>query len=262
MSSEPIAVVGSACRFSGDTDSPAKLWKLLKNPPDLRQKIPAERFDIEGFYHPDHAYHGHTNVKHSYLLAQDVAAFDAGFFGINAIEANSMDPQQRLMLETVYEAIESAGLTIEELSGSDTCVYAGSMTADYDAMGLRDLDALPTYAAVGTSRAILSNRISYFFNWKGASMTIDTACSSSLVALHNAVQTLRLGDSHVAVVCGSNLILGPECFIIESTVKMLSPDGLSRMWDKVSIPRTCIQDCPLIEYNTNLTQGCQWLCKG
>ncbi|KXT12059.1 hypothetical protein AC579_4694 [Pseudocercospora musae] len=232
MSSEPIAIVGSACRFSGDTDSPAKLWQLLKDPQDLHQKINPERFSVEAFYHPDHAYHGHANVKHAYLLAQDVAKFDAEFFGINAMEANAMDPQQRLTLETVYEAIESAGMTIEGLSGSDTCVYAGSMTADYDAMSLRDLDHLPTYAAVGTSRAILSNRISYFFNWKGASMTIDTACSSSLVALHNAVQTLRSRDSGVAVVCGSNLILGPECFIIESTVKMLSPDGLSRMWDK------------------------------
>ncbi|KJX95571.1 polyketide synthase like protein [Zymoseptoria brevis] len=121
---------------------------------------------------------------------------------------------------------------MEALSGSDTCVYAGSMTADYDAMGTRDLDQLPTYAAVGTSRAILSNRISYFFNWTGASVTIDTACSSSLVALHSAVQALRSGDSATGVVCGSNLILGPECFIIESNVKMLSPDGLSRMWDK------------------------------
>ncbi|EME79755.1 uncharacterized protein MYCFIDRAFT_190533 [Pseudocercospora fijiensis CIRAD86] len=232
MSSEPIAIVGSACRFSGDTDSPAKLWQLLKNPQDLRQEIPPERFNVEAFYHPDHAYHGHANVKHSYLLAQDIARFDAEFFGINAMEANAMDPQQRLILETVYEAIESAGMTMEELSGSDTCVYAGSMTADYDAMSLRDLDHLPTYAAVGTSRAILSNRISYFFNWKGASMTIDTACSSSLVALHNAVQTLRSRDSGMAVVCGSNLIFGPESFIIESTVNMLSPDGLSRMWDK------------------------------
>ncbi|EGP91889.1 polyketide synthase [Zymoseptoria tritici IPO323] len=232
MSQEPIAIVGIACRFAGDVDTPSKLWKLLQDPHDLRQEIPKTRFNTEGFYHRNHAYHGHTNVKHSYLLSQDPAAFDAEFFGVNPHEARSMDPQQRLTLETVYEAIEAAGLTMEALSGSDTCVYAGSMTADYDAMGTRDLDQLPTYAAVGTSRAILSNRISYFFNWTGASVTVDTACSSSLVALHSAVQALRSGDSATGVVCGSNLILGPECFIIESNVKMLSPDGLSRMWDK------------------------------
>ena len=143
-----------------------------------------------------------------------------------------MDPQHRKLLETVYEAIESAGLKIEELRGSDTGVYAGVMCGDYEAMLLRDLDNAPTYFAVGTSRAILSNRISYFFDWHGASMTLDTACSSSLVAVHMAVQALRAGDSRMAVACGSNLILGPESFIIESKVKMLSPDGLGRMWDK------------------------------
>jgi acyl transferase domain-containing protein len=232
MSKEPIAIVGSACRFAGDVDTPSKLWELLEAPHDLRQEIPKERFSANGFYHPNHAYHGHTNVRHSYLLSQDPAAFDAEFFGINVMEAKSMDPQQRLTLETVYEAIEAAGMTIEGMSGSDTCVYAGVMTGDYEAMVARDVDQYPTYTAVGTSRAVLSNRISYFFNWKGASVTMDTACSSSMVALHSAIQTLRSGDSETAVVCGANLLLGPECYIIESTVKMLSPDGYSRMWDK------------------------------
>lgn len=231
MTREAIAVIGSACRFAGDVDSPSKLWDLLTEPRDLRQEVPRDRFDPEGFYHCSHAYHGHTNVKQSYLLAQDPAAFDAEFFGINPIEAQSIDPQQRLTMEMVYEAIEAAGLTIEGLSGSNTCVYAGVMTGDYEQMLCRDLDQLPTYAAIGTSRAVLSNRVSYFFNWKGASITMDTACSSSLVALHSAIQTLRSGDSDAAVVCGTNLLLGPELYIIESTLKMLSPEGLSRMWD-------------------------------
>lgn len=121
-----------------------------------------------------------------------------------------MDPQQRLLLETVYEAVEAAGMTIEGLRGSDTAVYAGLMCGDYDSLLLRDPDRLPTYTAVGTSRAVLSNRVSYFFDWHGPSITMDTACSSSLVAVHQAVQTLRAGESRVAVACGSNLILGPE----------------------------------------------------
>lgn len=104
-----------------------------------------------------------------------------------------MDPQQRLLLETVYESIESAGMTIEGLQGSDTAVFAGVMIGDYEAMLLRDVDSAPTYCAVGTSRAILSNRVSYFFDWHGASVTSDTACSSSLVAVHLAVQALRSG---------------------------------------------------------------------
>jgi acyl transferase domain-containing protein len=232
MSHEPIAIVGSACRFAGQVDSPSKLWELLEKPKDLCREIPKDRFNTDGFYHPDHLFHGHTNVKNAYTLEQDPAVFDAEFFNINVMEARAMDPQQRMALEVVYEAIEAAGLSIESMSGSDTSVYAGNMTADYEAMLSRDLDMGPIYAAVGTSRAILSNRISYFFNWKGSSITMDTACSSSLIALHTAVQTLRSGDSRTAVVCGTNLLLGPEAFIIESNVKMLSPDGQSRMWDK------------------------------
>ena len=230
--SEPIAIVGSACHFAGDVNSPSKLWELLREPRDVRKEIPDSRFSAKGFYHPNSAHHGHSNVMHSYVINDDPSNFDAEFFGINSVETKAMDPQQRFLMETVYEAIESAGMTLKGLQGSDTGVYAGVMCGDYEAIQLRDLDAAPTYFAVGTSRAILSNRISYFFNWHGASITMDTACSSSLVATHLAVQALRAGESRMAVACGSNLILGPESYIIESKVKMLSPDGLSRMWDK------------------------------
>ncbi|XXH02069.1 protein transport protein bet1 [Hypoxylon texense] len=229
---EPIAIVGSSCRFAGGANSPSKLWEVLRDPKDIRSEIPESRFNAKGFYHADGTHHGHMNVLHSYLLNEDPRVFDAEFFSINPLEAQAMDPQQRLLLEIVYEAIESAGLSIESLRGSDTAVFAGLMCGDYEAMLLRDLDQAPTYLAVGTSRAVLSNRVSYFFDWHGASVTIDTACSSSLVAVHQAVQALRAGDSHVAVACGSNVILGPEQYIIESKLKMLSPDGLSRMWDK------------------------------
>lgn len=215
---EPIAIVGSACRFSGDANSPSKLWELLKEPRDIRREIPDSRFSAQGFHHPDHSHHGRSNVMHSYLLNEDPKAFDAEFFGVNPIEARAMDPQQRLLMETVYEALESGGMAIESLRGSDTSVFAGVMCGDYEAMLLRDLDEVPTYFAVGTSRAVLSNRISYFFDWHGASVTTDTACSSSLVAVHSAIQTLRAGDSRMAVACGSNIILGPEMYIIESKV--------------------------------------------
>ena len=229
---EPIAIVGSACHFAGQVDSPSKLWDLLEKPRDVRSQIPDSRFSARGFYHPNNTHHGHSNVLQSYLLDQDPRVFDAEFFGINSLEAKAMDPQQRLLLETVYESIESAGMTIENLRNSDTSVYAGVMCGDYEAMLLRDLDAAPTYFAVGTSRAVLSNRISYFFNWHGPSVTIDTACSSSLVAIHMAVQALRAGETQMSVACGSNLILGPENYIIESKLNMLSADGQSRMWDK------------------------------
>lgn len=207
---EPIAVVGSACRLAGGSNSPSKLWELLRQPHDVRSEIPRDRFNVKGYYHQNGEQHGHMNVKHSYLLEEDPRVFDAEFFGINAVEAGAMDPQQRLLLETVYEAVEAAGMKIDDLKGSDTAVFAGLMCGDYDALLLRDPDRLPTYTAVGTSRAVLSNRISYFFDWHGPSITIDTACSSSLVAVHQAVQVLRSGDCHAAIACGSNLILGPE----------------------------------------------------
>ncbi|KAK2040741.1 putative polyketide synthase [Colletotrichum somersetense] len=229
---EPIAVIGSACRFAGGATSPSKLWDLLKDPRDVRNDIPKSRFSAENYYHPNSSYHGHSNIRHSYLLEQDVTAFDTEFFGIKPIEAKAIDPQQRLLMETVYEGLESAGLTIDGLRGSDTAVYVGVMCSDYEANLLRDLNTAPTYTATGIGRSILSNRISYFFDWHGPSITLDTACSSSLVAVHLAVQSLRSGESRVALACGSNLCLGPENYIFESKLKMLSPDGRSKMWDK------------------------------
>ncbi|KAJ5103133.1 Acyl transferase/acyl hydrolase/lysophospholipase [Penicillium argentinense] len=142
-----------------------------------------------------------------------------------------MDPQQRILLETVYEALEAGGHTLESLRGSDTAVYAGTMTADYNDTLTRDHNTMPNYFATGTNRAIISNRVSYFFDWHGPSMTIDTACSSSLIALHQGVRTLRANESRVAVACGTQVLLNPEMYIGESKLKMLSPNGRSRMWD-------------------------------
>lgn len=228
---EPIAIVGSACRFPGGASSPSALWDLLREPRDLLKEIPVTRFNPRGFYHPDGEYHGSANVRCSYLLDEDHRQFDNNFFNVNPREAAALDPQQRLLLETVYESIESAGFSIDDMQGSQTSVYVGSMTADYYDIQLRDVDTTPQYLATGTARSILSNRISYFFDWHGPSMTLDTACSSSLVALHHAVQSLRAGESTVAIAAGVNLILGPEMYIFESKLHMLSPTGRSRMWD-------------------------------
>ncbi|KAF7586831.1 hypothetical protein BBP40_008256 [Aspergillus hancockii] len=229
--SEPIAIVGSGCRFPGGANSPSALWKLLEKPHDVCQGIPKDRFDTTAFYHPDGSHHGTTNVQHAYLLYEDLKVFDTAFFNTSPNEADSIDPQQRLLLETVYEALEAGGHTMEALRGSDTAVYVGTMGVDYNDTLLRDLNTIPTYFATGTNRAIISNRVSYFFDWHGPSMTIDTACSSSLIAVHQGVQALRLGESRVAVACGTQVILGPEVFIFESKMKMLSPTGRSRMWD-------------------------------
>lgn len=132
-----------------------------------------------------------------------------------------MDPQHRILLETVYEGIESAGYSLQTLKGSGTGVYVGQMTDDYYDLLFRDVDTIPQYAATGSSRAITANRVSYFFDWRGPSMNTDTACSSSLVAVHQAVQALRSGETPLAVAAGVNLILGPERYITESKVNFL-----------------------------------------
>ncbi|KAK2006230.1 ketoacyl-synt-domain-containing protein [Colletotrichum eremochloae] len=228
---EPIAIIGSGCRFPGGASSPSKLWELLQSPRDLVKKIPKDRFNVDAFYHPDGSFHGRTNARYGYFLEEDPYAFDPGFFNIPPTEAETVDPQQRLLLETVYDGIISAGLKLEDLRGSPTAVYVGLMQRDFLDSQNYDLDALNTYAATGTAASILSNRVSYVFDWHGPSMTIDTACSSSLVALHHAVEQLRTGCSKVAVAAGSNLMLGPVPFISASKLNMFSPNGRSRMWD-------------------------------
>nr|BBM90003.1 putative polyketide synthase-nonribosomal peptide synthetase hybrid [Trichoderma sp. BCC7579] len=228
---EPIAVVGSGFRFPGSANSPSKLWELLKKPRDLLQGIPKSRFNIDNFYHPDPDHHGTTNVRESYFLDGDHRHFDANFFNHKPVEVSAIDPQQRMLLEVVYESIEAAGLKLESLAGSRTGVYVGLMCADYADLLNGDLNSLPTYSPTGIARSITSNRISYFFDWHGPSMTIDTACSSSMVAVHHAVQLLRSGDSDVAVAAGANMMLTPGQYAGCSSLHMLSADGRSRMWD-------------------------------
>ena len=228
---EPIAIVGSGCRFPGKSTSPSKLWELLREPYDLSKEVPENRFKIAGFYHPDGEHHGTTNAPQSYWIEQDHRLFDASFFNITPKEAEAIDPQQKMLLEVVYEAMESAGIAIQEYSGRKVSCYVGSMTADFDGLTQKDEQTSSQYCATGTSRAIISNRISYFFNWKGPSMTIDTACSSSLVAMHQAILGLRGGEAEMACIGGANVMLGPENFIAEASLHMLSPTGKSRMWD-------------------------------
>ena len=228
---EPIAIVGSGCRFPGGVSSPSGLWSLLKNPRHVGSKVPSDRFNIDAFYNTNSGHHGTTNVQESYFLDDDIHRFDAPFFNISAREAEGIDPQQRILLETVYEAVERAGMRPTTLQGSSTGVFCGVMCDDYAQILARDTDQLPQYASTGIARNNVSNRISYFFDWHGPSMTIDTACSSSLVAVHLAVQAIREGSCSVAVACGTNLILSPIFYMSASRLNMLSPTGRSRMWD-------------------------------
>ncbi|CAG8216066.1 unnamed protein product [Penicillium nalgiovense] len=231
---EPIAIIGTACRFPGGCDSPSKLWELLRNPSDISKEVPIDRFNVDNFYHPEATHHGTTNATKSYFLEENIAQFDAQFFNMQPMESDAVDPQQRLLLETVYDSLCTAGLPMENLRGSSTAVYIGMMCDDWSTMVASDVETLPTYTATGLARSIVSNRISYVFDWHGPSMTIDTACSSSLVAVHQAVQTLRSGESSLAVAAGTNLILSPTMYVTETNLRMLSPNGRCAMWDRAA----------------------------
>ncbi|EAW07624.1 putative equisetin synthetase [Aspergillus clavatus NRRL 1] len=230
---EPIAVIGTACRFPGGSDTPSKLWELLQEPRDLLQKVSERRrWHPDAFYHSEPEHHGTTDVQTSYFLDEDPADFDNAFFNIQPSECEAVDPQQRMLMETVYDSLCSAGQTIEGLRGSSTAIIVGTMCDDWSGILYKDWETIPQYSATGMSRSIMSNRISYFFDWHGPSMTLDTACSSSLVAVHLAIQALRNGESEVAVAAGANLLLSPGMYIAESNLHMLSPTGRSKMWDK------------------------------
>lgn len=192
VSQEPIAIIGSSCRFPGGVSTPSELWDLLKAPHDLLTKIPKERFDIDAFYDQDGSCPGRGNARHAYLLKQDVRAFDASFFSIQPREAEAIDPQQRILLETVYDSLASAGLRIEDLQGSPTAVYVGCMTHDFvDSINL-DLETAPTYIATGSGMSILSNRVSYFFDWHGPSVSHSarrTRIQVDLIRIHRKQST-------------------------------------------------------------------------
>ncbi|OLN84341.1 Nonribosomal peptide synthetase 14-like protein 1 [Colletotrichum chlorophyti] len=248
---EPIAVIGTALRFPGGATSPSKLWEMLRDPPShLSRTPPEERFGSAGFFHPDPEHHGTSNSEKSYFLDQDIRLFDAPFFNIAPREAEAIDPQHRLLLEVVYEALEAGGIPLEKTRGTDTAVYVGQMSNDYWDHLLRDVDSIPKYMATGTARSITANRLSYFFDWHGPSLSIDTACSSSMVALHQAVQALRAGQTGMAVAAGCHLVLGPESYVIESKLRMISPTGTCKMWDAAADGYARAEGCAALVLKT------------
>ncbi|ORY16811.1 hypothetical protein BCR34DRAFT_506815 [Clohesyomyces aquaticus] len=228
---QPIAIIGSACRLPGNASSSSKLWELLRNPVDLCKETPRDRFSWEGVYRPD-GLHNSTKTKSGYWLEENIRHFDPQFFNIPPAEAESLDPQHRLLLENVYEAMESAGLTLEGLQGGDTGVFVGLMGNEYFDNARYDLEAASgQMLTTGTSRGMASNRVSYIFDLRGPSLTIDTACSSSMMAVHLAVASLRRNECKIAFACGTNLNLAPHDFISMTKMNMISGDGRSKMFN-------------------------------
>ncbi|OBT39594.1 Type I Iterative Polyketide synthase (PKS) [Pseudogymnoascus sp. WSF 3629] len=228
---EPIAIIGISCKFAGDASSPNELWKMLVEGRDAWSEVPSSRFNLKGFFHPDPDRRDTMHVRGGHFLQEDVAHFDAPFFNFSSELAAALDPQFRLQLESVYEALENAGLPLTQVAGSDTSVFASLWKNDYRDGIIRDEQNLPRSLYTGTGRAFAAARISHFFDLRGASMTLDTACSSSLVALHQAVQSLRSGESSMAIIGGSNLMLNPDTFVSLGSTGFLSAEGKSFAFD-------------------------------
>lgn len=231
---EPIAIIGLACTFAGPASSAPGLWTLLAGGGTAWSPPPPSRWRARGAYHADAGRLATTNVRGAHFLAadRDPARFDAGFFSYSAAAAAAVDPQYRLQLESAYEALENAGLPLAgRVAGSNTSCFAAVFTHDYHEGLVRDEDNLPRFLPVGTQAAMAANRISHFFDLRGASCTLDTGCSSGTVALHQAVQSLRTGEADMSIVSGCNLMLAPDQFKTFSSLGMLSPDGISYAFD-------------------------------
>ncbi|MDG4666919.1 type I polyketide synthase [Mycobacterium sp. 236(2023)] len=231
---EPIAVVGIGCRLPGGVHDADRFWEFLSDGENGVIRVPADRWDADEFYSPDHTVPGTIcNREGGFLTSWQPDEFDAEFFSIAPREAAAMDPQQRLLMEVTWEALEHAGINPRTLRGTSTGVFIGMTANDYyhsvvGALAPADIDP---YIPFGNAPNFAAGRLSYFLGVRGPAVVSDTACSSSLVSIHLACQSLRRGESDHALAAGVNLILSPENNIACSRWGMLAPDGLCKTFD-------------------------------
>ncbi len=227
--SEPIAIVGIGCRFPG-ADGPEDFWKLLLDGRDAISEVPEDRWSIQQYYHEGEIIRGKSASKWGGFMA-DIDGFDHSFFGISRAEAIAMDPQQRILLETCYEAFEDAGQPIRALKGRQVGVFVGICHNDFENLSQTDSSAIDQFTGTGNALSIAANRISYQFDFQGPSLAIDTACSSSLNAVHLAVRSLHSGECTVAVAGGVHVLLSPLPNIAFSQAGMMARDGRCKTFD-------------------------------
>lgn len=228
---EPIAVIGMSCRVPGGVSDLDGFWQLLCEGRDTVAEVPAERWNIDEVYDEDADRDGKMLTRNGSFL-ENIDQFDADFFGIAPREAVRLDPQQRLLLETSWEALEHASVNPHSLDGSATGVFVGMCWNDYQKiLASRPLEEMDTYVMLGTARSGAAGRISHFLGLQGPCFALDTACSSSLVSVHQACESLRRGESDMALAGGVSLMLTPQTTINASRAKMISPDGRCKTFD-------------------------------
>ncbi|MES9941410.1 MAG: type I polyketide synthase [Candidatus Thiodiazotropha sp. 6PLUC2] len=230
---EPLAIVGIGCRYPGGSTTPDEFWKMLGTGLDAICDVPPERWNIDRYYSSDVGTPGKMYVKQGGFLKEPIDKFDAAFFGISPREAIYIDPQQRLLMEAAWEAMEDAGISSADLAGSNTGVYCGAFTLDSMLLQMSPLNRSTsgTNSATGASMTMIANRISYCFDLRGPSFTLDTACSSSLVATHLACHAIWRGECSAALVGGANVMICPEYPTLMSKGHFLSRDGRSKSFD-------------------------------
>ncbi|WP_438816710.1 type I polyketide synthase, partial [Streptomyces morookaense] len=226
-SDRSVAVVGASCRLPGGIDDLDALWQALREGRDLVTEVPADRFDVLRFVDPSMPRPGKSYTGAGGFLT-DIRGFDADYFGIAPKEAVQMDPQQRILLELAAEACDDAGISPQELAGSDTAVFVGIADHSYGALQMLMTESVNAYTMSGAASSIAANRVSHFLDLRGPSLAVDTACSSSLVALVQACRTLLAGESRAALVGGVNLLLSPYHYVGFCQASMLSPTGRCR----------------------------------
>ncbi|CAJ1496945.1 SDR family NAD(P)-dependent oxidoreductase [[Mycobacterium] kokjensenii] len=227
---EPIAIVAVSCRFPGAPD-PESFWEVLAGGVDAIREVPEDRFDIDEFYDPDPETPGKTYSRFGGFL-DGIDEFDPEFFGISPREAVWIEPQQRLMLETVWAGLERAGYAPSSLRGSRTGVFVGVAANEYaHLLSAEPIDKIEPYFITGNALNAISGRVAFALGFEGPAVAVDTACSSSLVAVHQACLALRSGDCDLAVAGGVNVLLSPVTVIAASRARMLSPVGRCKTFD-------------------------------
>lgn len=230
MTGDEIAIVGSSIRLPNGCNNLEDYWRVLVDGEDLITEVSNERWNVDAYYYPGKDIPGKAYTKSAGQL-DNLWDFDASFFNISPREASQLDPQQRLLLELSWEAFENAGIKPSLARGSDTSVYVGISSNDYGNTKISDLASGNSFFMLGTTMSLASNRLSYFYDFQGSSLSVDTACSSSLYALDLACQKIRTGDSDMALCGGVSVLLTPYPFVGFSQANMLSEDGRCMAFD-------------------------------